>query len=220
MGIDCINEDVPFIRVSLNDGTVIAQGRALFQKVRYSIRNGEIDGVVEIKSFEHPLLSIDNKYFFNPLSKRITITKIKDGEYIPFDQSTSDLDIKHWSTVVVNLLTPDVYIDQDINDCDEEVKGLVSMLNKMPFVDTVGSCSGHGHQRVYIDIRFSRLNELMKLLKIIEKHFPNDFVLSSNPHCKQQSNECVLMTLYSVEKGEKAFKKVDRLTKYLEMASI
>ena len=213
MTVVCINEyddDIPFIRVSLNDGTVIAQGRARYKKVTYST----------YKDIENPLLSIDNKYFFNPLSKRITITKIKDGEYIPFDQSTSDLDIKHWSTVKVNLLTPDVYVDQDISGCDEEVKGLVSMLNKTPFVDTVSSCSGHGRHRVYIDIRFSRLNELMKLLKIIEKHFPNDFVLSSNPHCKQQSDECVLLTLYSVEKGKEAYKKVDRLTKYLEMASV
>lgn len=204
------DEDVPFISVSLNDGTVIAQGRARFKKVTYS----------DYKVIEQPLLSIENKYFFNPLSKRITIRKIEDGEYIPFNQSTSDLDIKHWTTVNVNLLTPDVYVDQDIRECDEEVKGLVLALNKMPFIDTVGSCSGHGERRVYIDIRFSRLNELMKLLKIIEKHFQNDFVLSSNPRLKQQSDNCVLMTLYSVDKGEKAFKRVDKLAKYLEMSSV
>jgi hypothetical protein len=217
MTVVCIkeyNEDIPLIKVSLNDGTVIAQGRAFSQKVSYSENE---DDKVDYKIIEQPLLSIDNKYFFNPLSKRITITEIKDGEYIPFNQSTSDLDIKHWNTVRTNLLTPDVYVDQDISECDEEVKELVSVLNKIPFVETTGSCSGHGYRRLYIDIKFLRMNELVKMLEIIEKHFPNDFVISSNPYLKQKSDKCVMMTLYSVERGEKAFKRVDKLAKYIEM---
>ena len=219
MSISCINEyneDVPFIRVSLNDGTVIAQGRALFQKVRYSILK---DGELEVKSFEHPLLSIDNKFFFNPLSKKFTIAKIKNGEHIPFVQShyTTQLDIKHWNTVKINSLSPDVYVDQDITECDPEIKELVFALNKLPFIETKGSCSGHGYQHIYIDIKFSRMNELIGMLKIIEKHFQNDFVLSSNPRIKQESTESVIMTLYSVDKGENAFKRVDKLAKYIEM---
>ena len=218
MTVVCIkeyNEDIPFIRVSLNDGTLIAQGRAFSQKISYSENE---DDKVEYKIIEQPLLSIDNKYFFNPLSKRITITKIEDGEYIPFDIFTSNLNIKHWNTVKTNLLTPDVYVDQDISECDEEIKELVSVLNKIPFVETTGSCSGHGYRRLYIDIKFLRMNELIKLLEIIEKHFPNDFVISSNPYLKQQSDKCVMMTLYSVEKGERAFKRVNKLSKYIEMA--
>ena len=224
MTVVCINEyndDIPFIRVSLNDGTVIAQGRAFYQKVTYTKhREDERDDECgDIITIEQPFLSIDNKYFFNPLSDKFTITKIDGGEFIPFDSTSCGLDIKHWVMVQKYLLTPDVYVDQDISECDEEIKGLVSALNKIPFVATTGSCSGHGHQRLYIDIKFSRINEIIRLLKIIEKYFPNDFVLSSNPHFKQQSNKCVMMTLYSVEKGEKAFKRVNKLAKYIEMVS-
>lgn len=220
MTVVCINEyddDFPFIRVSLNDGSVIAQGRAFYQKLSYTVNVGVDDEI--IKNIDSPLLSIDNKYFFNPLSDKFTITKIKGGEFIPFNPTSSELNIKHWDTVRTNLLKPDVYVDQDINECDIEIRGLVMALNGLPFIETTGSCSGHGKHRIYVDIRFRRINELVGFLKLLEKHFADDFVLSSNPHIKQNSNETVLMTLYSVEKGERAYKSANKLTKYIEMIS-
>lgn len=217
MTVVCINEyndDIPFIKVSLKDGKVIAQGRAFYQKVSYTIGYGDDEEIINIES---PLLSIDNKYFFNPLSDKLTITKIDSGESIPFDVNSCDLNVKRWDSVRANLLTPDVYVDQDINECDEEIKGLVSALNKLSFIETTGSCSGHEKHRVYVDIKFSRMSEMVRLLKLLEKHFANDFVLSSNPHLKQYSNNDVAMTLYSVEKGEKAYKSANKLAKYIEM---
>ena len=61
------------------------------------------------------------------------------------------------------------------------------------------------------------MDKLVEILKLLEKYFVDEIILCSNPFLRQTSPSNVMMTLFTTEKGEKAYKSLARLAKIIEI---
>lgn len=92
-------------------------------------------------------LSMNNILFINPNSKRLVIKVSKD--IIPV---TTSLDLSKYQYYTHNNI--DNTFDYDFfmwNEIEPEVKDTIHLLNKLGFIETYSSCSGHGKYPAYID---------------------------------------------------------------------
>lgn len=112
--------------------------------------------------------SIDGKLFFNPNSECFNIRKIdhevkniyntscESDKYITFYHNNIDNDFKY-----------DFFM---WNDIEPEVIETVDLLNKLGFVETYSSCSGHGKIPAYIDFHILNYERFFDFIEFLNKN--------------------------------------------------
>lgn len=193
---------------------IIASGKIIGIKDRYIEQYRKyffFKGYKEIGSF---CISFDNKYFFNTKSDRFIFLK-KSDKSVDFDTKLLTVySNQKYSGIITNA---DIYIENTINELDEEVVRVVKLLNKVPGIKTCGSCSGHGLEKLWVSMTFFDVQSIRLIAKIIYEKFDEKFVLSTKKHRSQITKNCVELSLISKNKGKKAYKDIDEFCDVLEV---
>lgn len=158
------------------------------------------------------LISFDNKYYFFNTPKYTIVNSISE-DVIPLTIPT-DYKIELWRNSD-HVHDCHVYREYDITELDPEVVNLVNALNKMQGLETVGSCSGHGKSKLFVDIRFESFKAIQSLINIIIRHFNTEFNLSTTPSLMCNSKKDVLLQLSTNSIGESAYKSADLLSELI-----
>lgn len=130
-----------------NTGKVATQGCVKWAKVYHG--NEDIH--------ERSLISTDNKYFFHRSGTDKYSVEILGKKEIDFKQF-SPKDFKEYvsepwitdSKITTNI---DYYIEHSEKELDPEIKPLVELLNKIPGVETTGSCCGHNKSKPWVALK-------------------------------------------------------------------
>ena len=196
-----------YIRIIDNDSKIIiAQGKIINKKIRGQYHNEDKSAYIYEDIF---MPSVDNKHFFNSKSKKLVFEYI-DEKVETYVNIPSDYIVEKWKHYKFNRES-DIYIDKDIFGIDEEVKRLVQSLNKIQYIETVGSCSGHGEYPLYVDIKFFDFQKFILFTRLINNKFFDKFVLKTSPSIKQIDFNCVILRLESIQIGEEAYNSANRL---------
>lgn len=162
------------------------------------------------------LISFDTKYFFNVNSPKFLIKTSCQGISKAFDANLLQKYVyAQYNAKHVNL--SDVYIENTIDELDQEVRQLVRVLNLLPNVRTSGSCSGHGIEPLWVSMTFRDVYAIKIIASILYDRFRNEFVLSTLNSRLQNTKDGVELALISLQTGEKAYKNAERLCNYLDV---
>lgn len=155
------------------------------------------------------LISFDNKFFFN--SEGTSKYKVV--------KSDTEVDVPLLRNIILesykiclyedyfNYPDYDIFREYDINELDEPVIKLVTILNKFDDIETTGSCCGHGDNYLWVDIMFHSLSSINLIIDLLnDDKWNNKFILSNYYTNKNKSNYSVMLHLRSFTKGEEAYK--------------
>ena len=140
---------------------------------------------------------------------------------LPTDIETFTLDIpdsyviKNWADVSEND-GADVYAENDINGLDKEVTDLVKSLNLLQNIRTTGSCSGHNHDVLWVDIYFETLKSLNIFCEQL-LNFSDKFILHTAPNVICNDKKAVLLRLSSKQIGKPAYLAATTFAKFLAL---
>lgn len=201
----------------------------------YDLNNNLLcdDNIVDVKyrqlipsPSEGILISFDKEYYFNLASNNFIYKKIEDygRDYykIEFQKNKFDKFKKELWHKVCFEENPvdddiDIYIENNLDKLDPEVKDLVNIINKLPCVKTYSSCSGHGIKVLSVSMRVFSICVLEIINNIIFEYFKDSFVLETNNRCFQgKMGSGFSVVLYSRKKGKKAYIKAKELAEKLE----
>lgn len=172
------------------------------------------------------LISFDDKHFFNLNSQELVYKEIKDKN-INFNKIKFDINnfkkykMDMWHKICFDKELIDdtvvIYRENDINELDPEVKDLVNVINKLPCVNTVSSCSGHGTKGLFVGIKINSLGILEVLVKILYDNFNKLFILTTKPGYVQNGiGNGIICNIQTSSYGEEAYEQAKKLTKILE----
>ena len=161
------------------------------------------------------LVSCDEKHYFREESDKFIIRKCSEVDTVINDIPDNYI-IEKWRNVYHNN-NADVYIENGINELDNEVKSLVFSLNKIDGIKTDGSCSGHNKEPLWVDIHFENLTSILFLTHIICKKFYNEFKLTTHPTLNQNDKNTLAFRLESYDIGDKAYNDAQQLAEYIEL---
>ena len=136
---------------------------------------------------------------------------------------------KYWRDYLSELV--DLYRDFSIEEVDEEVKELVTELNKWDGIQTIGSCCGHDKSELWIQVDATSTHNLNIILNVLRtpKVFPRmldrfRIALDGDKsqcincdkiiHGKPMNLSIVLMT---TDVGERAYESARLLARYLNI---
>lgn len=161
------------------------------------------------------LISVDNKYFFNVNNKHIHINlsgkpcenylNLENIRVIPFRYC-------NWFRNAV------VYREYTINELDKEVEHLVNVLNQYSFIDTTGSCSGHGRHKLWVNLKISDFHQLHELINLFShgSPFQEDWVLRTDKTLGR-TKDTIQLRLECNHKGKRAYRCAELLANYIEI---
>lgn len=165
--------------------------------------------------FNIDCISFDNKYYFNKNSSNFLFMETDSDEQFFDKEVLKNYCCEKWVDAAKNN-EADIYIEHDITELDKEVISLVSALNKINGIKTIGSCCGHGIYPLYVDLSINEFKALILLAKLITDKFNNDFKITTSPRIVQSDNN-IQMSLECNYIGEPAYKKAVKLASYLEI---
>lgn len=165
------------------------------------------------------LISFDNKFFFN--SEGTSKYKVV--------KSDTEVDVPLLRNIILesykiclyedyfNYPDYDIFREYDINELDEPVIKLVTILNKFDDIETTGSCCGHGDNYLWVDIMFHSLSSINLIIDLLnDDKWNNKFILSNYYTNKNKSNYSVMLHLRSFTKGEESYKDASLLADDLQ----
>ena len=165
------------------------------------------------------LISFDNKFFFN--SEGTSKYKVV--------KSDTEVDVPLLRNIILesykiclyedyfNYPDYDIFREYDINELDEPVIKLVTILNKFDDIEITGSCCGHGDNYLWVDIMFHSLSSINLIIDLLnDDKWNNKFILSNYYTNKNKSNYSVMLHLRSFTKGEEAYKDASLLADDLQ----
>lgn len=164
------------------------------------------------------MVSFDNKYFFNfEGTKNYSVMKSDCNLVISLNKN----DIKNYNICLYrdyfNYPDYDIFREYDINELDEPVIKLVTILNKFDDIETTGSCCGHGDNYLWVDIMFHSLPSINLITDLLnDDKWNNKFILSNYYTNKNKSNSSTMLRLRSFTKGEEAYKDASLLADDLQ----
>ena len=163
-------------------------------------------------------MSIDNNYFFNNQSSNFIFKKLNEEVETKYYKSLKKYRIILWKNHVKIHDNVDIFYDYNMHELDKEVVELVKALNDLPNISTQGSCSGHNREPLWVSINFETMEAIIRLAKIINRYFNDDFVLSTRSNIIQSGQKNIVLCLISNYIGERAYKsalKMAEILKYL-----
>lgn len=201
-------EEQHFTIIDKNTYKTIASGIVKNMKKTY-VKNDKV-------CFDIDCISFDNKYYFNKASNNFLFIETNSDNQSFNEELLKNYQCEKWIDAIKNNKA-DIYIEHDINELDDEVKALVTALNKINGIETMGSCCGHGNYPLYVDLNINEFKALILLIKLIANKFNNDFKITTSPRIVQSDNNNIQMTLECYHIGESAYKKATELASYLEI---
>lgn len=183
---------------------IIAEGKVCNSKYSYIDKDN--------KEVYKPCISFDDRIFFNINSNKFHVEKLRTIVNIPDNYSRC-----LWREVSKEDI--DIYREFDTDELDEEVIPLVTSLNKLDSIETVGSCCGHNKTPLWVTLRITKLRSLNILLRIISKDiFFNKFILGTSISTKtlDSSGESVFLQLSTINIGKQAYNDADELAEYID----
>lgn len=175
------------------------------------------------KARDFNCISFDNKYFFKVTDEnQYLILPNLDKICVPLDFTTIPVtyEICLWRDAKNNLKA-DIYREYDIIELDTEVISLVAAINDFEDVNTVGSCSGHNKDPLWIDIKFYSMSFLRILLTILEKSpFNFNFRLCTSPTIINNDKSGIILQLRSEQIGLEAYRATIQLADRLKEVNV
>lgn len=167
--------------------------------------------------FPFKAISIDGEWYFPENNSKFDIIINPEHIIVSFNKNSlpvnySIYELKYY----IQKQDSDIYRDWIKDELDPEVISLVDILNKFENIETLSSCSGHNIEPLWIEIKFSSLQSLCLILKIIYEKFPFDFILETTPgemDCKLTEAKLKLTTTAI---GEEAYKKAKEFAQELQ----
>lgn len=196
--------------ISINDYIQIFD-----KKSNQLIANGKVIAVKINESMNLYCVSIDNNYFFNNNSSNFKFKKIDEMVETKYYKSLKKYKINLWKYHVKKYDNVDIFYDYNIHELDKEVVELVKALNGLPDISTQGSCSGHNREPLWVSINFETIASIIKLAKIINRYFNDDFVLSTRNNIIQSGQDHIVLCLISNHIGKKAYENALKLAEIL-----
>lgn len=189
------------IRDKLNNNKIIAAGK-----------------IVNNKNIPVDCVTLDNKFYFLLKENCYYDVKEVDEEFeIQFNPLLTSIPIKLWREVYENLDNNCIYRDFTIDEADPEVVEILQTLNKIDNIRTTSSCSGHNTSHVYIDIAFKNFNVLFNFVKLLDNNqFRDKLCLSTSETITNNSDEEIILKLYTIEYGDSAYRIIDMLNEKLK----
>lgn len=166
--------------------------------------------------FDIDCISFDNKYYFNKNSDNLLFIETDNNDQFFDKELLQEYQCERWIDVAKNN-EADIYIEHDINELDKEVVALVTILNKINGIETIGSCCGHGDYPLYINLNINDFKALILLIKLIANKFVNDFKITTSPRIIQSDNNNIQLSLECYYSGEPAYQKALELANHLEI---
>ena len=160
------------------------------------------------------LVSCDEKHYFREESNKFIINKCSSRK-TQINEIPTHYIIEKWKNVYHNN-NADVYIENGLEDLDEEVKNLVYSLNKIDGIYTDGSCSGHNKESLWVNMHFCDFTSILFLTHLICSKFYNEFVITTHPTLNQNDKNTLLLRLQSIDIGDKAYENAQKLSKYID----
>lgn len=154
------------------------------------------------------LISFDNKYFFK-FEGTMKYKVIENSKHLEIPLKLEFLN--RYAVCLYedyfNYPDYDIFREYDINELDEPVIKLVTILNKFDDIENTGSCCGHGDNYLWVDIMFHSLSSINLIIDLLnDDKWNNKFILSNYYTNKNKSNYSVMLHLRSFTKGEEAYK--------------
>lgn len=171
------------------------------------------DGVLTKKKML--LISFDQKHYFNVTSNSFVVENNCNDDVVFNDDILSQY--AHTSYNGKHVSVYDIYIENTINELDDEVVRLVHALNRIPNVITSGSCSGHGIEPLWVSMTFRDVMTIKFIASLLYDRFRDEFVLSTLNSRLQNTCDGVELALISLDKGEKAYRAAQRFCDCLEV---
>ena len=175
-------------------------------------------------------ISVDGKWYFNTKDDSAFLVKQVDRGLpdVPFDGPGKYV-WKYWRDYLSELV--DLYRDFSIDEVDEEVRDLVTELNKWDGIQTLGSCCGHDQYELWIQIDVVNTHNFNIILNVLRspKIFPKMLdrfriaLDSDKPQCincdkiihdNPMNLSIVLMT---TDIGKRAYESARMLARYLSV---
>lgn len=102
------------------------------------------------------------------------------------------------------------------DQCDQEIRPLVKVLNLIPDLETVSSGNGHKYDYARVSFRVSSLTPLLFLSQIIDNKFPDCWRLVTNQHVfNGEGADKFYISLEALKCGDNSFEDINKLTLYL-----
>lgn len=138
--------------------------------------------------------SVDGILFFNPNSKKFKIEELDRKIRNSYNTiCTNDKYIYFKDNNIDNTFDYDFFM---WNEIEPEVKETCELLNKLTFVETYSSCSGHGKIPAYIDFHVLDYNRFFEFLEFLGK---NGIKSYCSKHMELEEDEYKLRFLVGVE---------------------
>ena len=203
--------------IKITDATtneLVCSGRVVSSKDRYEYRNKLYKDIY--------FASVDNKHFFNVNNKTFNVEVLNDSidMYVGKTRKYVSCKLTNFNKIAKkDKSSIDIVLDKDINGLDPPVKNLVYALNRLDYVETDGSCSGHCSNPLWVGCQFESLKPLILLAKVISTKFTNEFMLCTLKNRSQTASDKLGMCIVSYHKGTKAYKAANELAKYINLLS-
>ena len=166
------------------------------------------------------LVSIDNKHFFNLRNREIEYMLTHNTlDPVMHNEELVKIPLIPFNQCYVDPYQP-MYIEYTKDELDPEVEPLVKALNNIG-IETIGSCSGHGIDKLWVSINIKSMDELIMFYKLFsaDGKFKDSWILRTSAYLSQCDDNKVMLLLESRNKGQKAFKAAEMLSYYLELTT-
>lgn len=211
-----VNDWVKIIDISSNE--ILVAGQVSKRKENYEM-------IEDDKKIPHQFscISFDDRWFFSETTNANHFSIEPNEEHLikplNINSMPSYYKIVHSNYAFENA-DADIFREQNLQELDEEIKGLVESLNLFDGAVTTSSCCGHGISPAWVDIQFNDIKFLGLLIKILNKEsYRYNFVLRTDTGIQNSYYQKPILKLITVNKGKEAYKIIDKLSKELTILS-
>ena len=172
--------------------------------------------VVDHKAFPFHCISFDRRYYFS-LTDGETYTVNRCKPQYEMNVHNFEHLVKLWRDV--ERIGPNaIFKENSIFELDKEVEQVVYLLNTVPGIRTLGSCSGHYHKGKYahIDCAFKTIDSVLFVIDLIKDYNLNMVLTTQDILVNDSDSRELFLRIHTTNKGSKAIETIDRFTQSLQ----